>query len=103
MTKWQELHDQSVILVAQAEMAARLGERKKSFSLYRQAAFWEEQALEAMPNSVKAIAITVVSVAALYYKSRDIEQTKLFIQKWRTNPSLDEWAIIQLDQFNLND
>ena len=97
-SEWFMHHEKSRDLSSQAEIAARLGDRERAIVLYREAAQFERQSLEALPpNAIQLILITVVSVAALLFKAKNFEEAKSFIKDWIDRPFIEEWTKIQLE------
>lgn len=94
MSYWIAYHAKSEQLAGQADTSKLLGHDARSRWLYNEAAFWEEKALDALPEGEKArtMSITVTSAAYLYIKGQNIEAAKAIVEKWINSPNLQSWA-----------
>ena len=80
---WAELHRQSEVLAADAELAAKAGDAERAELLYAQAADREEQALEKVqPAKARTLGITAVSAAALWYKAKRFDRAARLAQDY---------------------
>lgn len=94
---WDEYHTRSERLAAEAELAARAGERSRAEELYRTAAETEARALDQVPSERhRTRGITAVSAVALWYKSRDFIGAERLAYQYLGGLQLPPFAQTQL-------
>lgn len=94
---WLEHHVQSERYASQAQVAAWQDNEALAQQFYRQAAEQEELALaELPPDKVRTLGITVVSAAALWFKSGAYTQVQKLAATWLDQTKLPEFSYHQL-------
>ena len=95
---WKQHHEESEGFASQADVALRDNEPDAARRLYARAAASEERAVADLDTSKKrTLGISVVSAAALYYKSQDLSQAQAVACRWLAKgETLPEFAVRQL-------
>jgi predicted RNase H-like HicB family nuclease len=94
---WVEYHKQSEQFAGEAEAAEYKGEADRARELYRRAAELEEKALSVLDRQkMKTLGITVVSVAALWFKAGQLQQACRIAEEWLASETLPAFATTQL-------
>ena len=90
---WAELHSKSESLAIEASLAQRNRDASSAQELFRQAARFEKQALDALDSSkVRTRGITAVSTVALWFKSGEYVQAELVAHSALSDVSMPEFA-----------
>ena len=95
---WKQHHEESEGFASQADLALRENEPEAARRLYARAAACEERAVADLDQSKRrTLGISVVSAAALHYKSRDFSQAQAVACRWLVQSErLPEFAVRQL-------
>ena len=94
---WKKHHRESALLATRAEEELHRNDPRAAQVLYARAAAAEEQAVAALDtNKERTLGISVVSTAALYYKSRDLSKAQAVAYRWLGQANLPEFAVNQL-------
>lgn len=94
---WKKHHRESALLATRAEEELHRDKPRAARVLYARAAAAEEQAVAALdPNKKRTLGISVVSAAALYYKSRDFSKAQGVAYHWLGMANLPDFAVNQL-------
>ena len=90
---WAELHAKSELLAIEASLAQRNRDAFSAQELFRQAARFEKQALDALDSSkVRTRGITAVSTVALWFKSGEYVQAELVAHSALSDVTIPEFA-----------
>ena len=90
---WTELHSKSESLAIEASLAQRNRDAFGAQELFRQAARFEKQALDALDSSkVRTRGITAVSTVALWFKSGEYVQAELVAHSALSDVAMPEFA-----------
>lgn len=94
---WIEHHRSSERLAAEAEVAARRGERVRSQQLYAKAADAEASALgEIDPSKTRTLGITAISTVSLYLKANRLYDAEAIAYTSLASAGLPAFAAEQL-------
>ena len=95
---WKQHHEESEGFASQADVALRQNEFEAARRLYARAAACEERALADLDKSKKrTLGISVVSAAALHYKSKDFSRAQTVACQWLAkSDALPGFAVRQL-------
>jgi hypothetical protein len=94
---WVESHRESERLAAEAEVAAREGDRGRAQQLYGHAADAEDAALDALDLSKKrTFGVSAVSAVALRYKAAQYQEVEAACYKWLQISDLPDFAAAEL-------
>lgn len=94
---WDEHHSASERLAAEAERAARLGDRAAAEELYRQAAKAEAAALDDVGREKsRTRGVTAVSAVALWYKAHDLTRAERLAHRCLATGDLPGFAQSQI-------
>jgi hypothetical protein len=90
---WAELHAKSESLAIEASLAQRNRDALSAQELFRQAARFEKNALDALDSSkVRTRGITAVSTVALWFKSGEYVQAELVAHSALSDVTIPEFA-----------
>lgn len=93
---WADLHQQSELLAAQAQVTA-LESPERARELYAEAAKLEADALfDLAPTKLRTLGITAVSAVALWFKARRFGEARKLAYQVLANDSLPAFATEQL-------
>ena len=94
---WLKNHSESENLASLADFAFKNGDFENAIDLYNRAAEYEEKAISYLDDKKKrTMGITAVSIAALYYKGKNIHKAERAAYNWLSKDILPEFASIQL-------
>lgn len=94
---WSEHHGESEALASRADLVARAGDPERARELFREAAYAEERALEALaPYKTRTVGITAVSAASLWFMGRDYARAQALAYRWLGGDALPPFAVRQL-------
>jgi uncharacterized protein YjbI with pentapeptide repeats len=98
---WAEHHKQSEFYANEADTALIRGEAERAARLYCLAAEAEVAALNELdPSKARTLGITAVSATALWYKSGNYQQSKLFANQSLKKYNLPPFAVHQLENIS---
>jgi hypothetical protein len=94
---WGMYHDKSEQISGAAEAALRAGDKAHAIELYRQAAEWENRALNELDSTkIRTLAVTYVSAASLWYKAQEYKMAEQAAYRGLAVGNLPLFAIDQL-------